>query len=278
MTEFRHHDSERTEGGVLMKAMISICMGILIIGITATAVQSDAMGIVGAWLFNEGSGGVVNDSVGNNNGTIEGNLEWTVGKFGGGLEFAGAGDSYVSIPHQAVLDSDPYTITAWVKLEGNGQYQYIAWKNGLVWPETHAKRHIDIWVMNTGSVVIMWSFEGGGANYGRVDGAAVIGDGEWHHVAKSCDGDTMRLHIDGVLDNEGPVGGALAENGEDPLWIGARPGNVAATGVIDEVGFFTEALSENQLASVMNDGLESMAAVEPSGKLAATWGKLKMSL
>ena len=59
------------------------------------------------------------------------------------------------------------------------------------------------------------------------------------------------------------------------FWIGARPGNVAATGLFDEVGFFTEALSEDELNDVMDDGLAGYAAVEAAGKLATTWALLK---
>lgn len=258
-----------------MKVMISICISILIGGsIAALSAQGAQMELVGAWLFNEGSGKKVEDSVGNNSGEIEGSLKWEDGKFGKALEFPGQGDSYVTIPHHDILDSDPYTITAWTKLENTGGYQYIAWRNGLAWPEPQAMRHTDIWINQPGNAVIMWSFEGGGA-YGRVDGQAPVADGSWHHVAKSSDGKMMRLFIDGKLDGEGDTGGKLVENGEDPLWIGARPGNVAATGIIDEVGFFAKALSEDELADVMNQGLEVLASVEPSGKLATTWGELK---
>ena len=86
----------------------------------------------------------------------------------------------------------------------------------------------------------------------------------------------MRLFVDGKLDGEGATGGKLVVNGEDPLWIGARPGDVAATGIIDEVGFFTEALDEDQLKTVMNQGLEVLAPVEALGKITTTWGGLKV--
>jgi hypothetical protein len=259
-----------------MKVMLLICVSLFVFGgFAVSSVQSAGMGLAAAWLFDEGNGDKVKDSVGSNNGEIEGDLKWVDGKFGKALEFPGQGDSYVSIPYDDIHDADPYTITAWTKLKNTGNYQYIAWQNGLTWPEPHALRHTDIWVMNTpGNVVIMWSFEGGG-DYGRVDGETVVADDTWHHVAKSSDGDTMSLFIDGKLDGEAPVGGKLVANGEDPLWIGARPGDVAATGIIDEVGFFTEALSEADLKEVMSGGLQALASVEPLGKLATTWGCIK---
>lgn len=256
-----------------MKGIVSTCISLfMIIGLSTVA--QGAQGLAGAWLFDEGSGNVVRDSVGGNDGEIEGSLKWADGRFGKALEFPGQGDSYVTIPHHDVLDSDPYTITAWTKLE-SASWQYIAWKNGLTWPEPHAMRHTDIWVHQDGYVVIMWSFEGG-ADYGRVDGKTMVADGSWHHVAKSSDGNMMRLFIDGRLDGEAPTGGKLVANGEDPLWIGVRPGNVAATGIIDEIGFFTEALSEGDIADVMTDGLIVPSPVTPVPKLASTWGELKI--
>lgn len=255
-----------------MKGLVLISVALLVFCGVVNVVQAQRMGIAGAWTFDEGSGKTVKDIVGGNHGEIVGSLKWVNGRFGGGLEYAGRGDSYVSIQHDDVLDSDPYTITAWVKLQ-NASWQYIIWKDGIVWPEVHLKRHIDIWVHEADYVVLMWHLEGGGE--GRADGKTIVADGDWHHVAKWCDGDTVRLYIDGEVDAEKPVGGKLAVNGEDPMWIGARPGDVAATGIIDEVGFFTKALSENELKSVMDGGLTVLASVEPLGKLSAAWGELK---
>lgn len=256
-----------------MKYLISLCIiTILILTSVNTALSYESL--AAAWLFDEGSGKAVEDSLGNLEGEIIGSVKHTEDSvFGSALEFPGKGESYVSIPHDDILDSESYTFTAWVKLEPLS-WQYIAWKNGLTWPETHAKRHIDIWVHDADYVVIMWSFEGG-ADYARVDGTTIVADGQWHHIAKSSDGDMMRLFIDGELDGEAPIGGNLVMNGEDALWIGARPGDVAATGVFDEVGFFTKALSEDELIEVMNTGLAELAEVSSSGKIATVWGKVK---
>jgi len=257
-----------------MRNIVSICISLFIAGILANTAQGAQFGLAGAWLFDEGSGKTVKDSVGGDNGEVMGSLKWaTTGKFGGALEFPGKGDSYVTIPHKPVLDSDPYTFTAWTKLE-EASWQYIAWKDGLVWPEQHLKRHIDIWVHDADYVVLMWYLEGGGE--GRADGKTIVADGKWHHVAEWCDSKTIRLYIDGKVDAESPVGGKLVVNGEDPLWIGARPGEVAAKGLIDEVGFFTKALSEDEFKAVMDQGLGVLASVEQSGKLSTTWGDLKV--
>ena len=46
-------------------------------------------------------------------------------------------------------------------------------------------------------------------------------------------------------------------------------------GIIDDVGLFNIALSEDEINTIMNHGLEEAAAVEPINKLTTTWGNLK---
>ncbi|MBM3235478.1 LamG domain-containing protein [Candidatus Poribacteria bacterium] len=248
--------------------LFSLCLS----GITVSATQAANMNLVGAWTFDDGGGKVVKDLVGGNNGEIKGSSQWAPGKLGGGLELPGKGDSYVSIPHKDYFDADVYTIAAWVKLEPKS-WQYVFWRDGLEWPEKHLKRHTDMWIMDGSNVaVLMWHLEGGGE--GRIDGKTAVADGNWHHVAEWHDGKTMRLYVDGKVDGEAPAG-KLIVNGEDPMWLGARPGDVAATGVFDEVGFFTQALAEAEFKAVMGQGLSVIAAVEAQNKLSTTWGELK---
>ena len=84
------------------------------------------------------------------------------------------------------------------------------------------------------------------------------------------------MFVDGKLDSEKPSGGTLDTN-ESPIWIGAYPGGIAATGLLDEVGFFTTVLSENELNDVMGTGLADYAAVEAAGKATTTWATMKAS-
>jgi len=45
---------------------------------------------------------------------------------------------------------------------------------------------------------------------------------------------------------------------------------------IDDIGIFNDALTENDVNSIMKNGLERAAlTVEPSEKLAVTWGNIK---
>ena len=252
--------------------VFTVIVGLLILvmgfGISAHAAK---LGLASAWLFEEKGGKVVKDIVSGHDGEIKGTLEWVnKGKFGGALEFPGKGDSYVRVDHDDVFNSDPYTFIAWVKLEA-ASWQYVVWRNGDVWPEPEDVRHLDIWIHDADYPVFMWHVKG---KVGRIDGKTIVADGEWHHIAKIYDGKNVQMFIDGKLDGESPSGGTL-DTSKSPIWIGARPGNVAATGLFDEVGFFTEALSEDELNDVMENGLANYAAVDAAGKLATTWALLK---
>jgi len=252
-------------------AQTTTCIGfILLLGIVSV-VQAASLNLASAWLFEENSGKAVSDTVGDANGEIKGNLKWVAGKVGRGLEFLGAGDSYVQIPHNDVFNSDPYTITVWTKLKA-ASWQYVIWRNGEVWPEAENVRHMDIWIHDADYPVFMWHTENG--TQGRIDGQTIVADDQWHHIAKVYDGATVQMYIDGKLDGEAPSQGKLATS-ESPMWIGARPGNVAATGIIDEVGLFAAALSEAEIADVMDEGLVKFASVEANGKLTTRWGDIK---
>jgi len=229
------------------------------------------LGLASAWLFEENSGKIVKDIVSGHDAEIKGSLKWSAdGKFGSTLEFPGKGDSYLRIDHDEVFNAEPYTFVAWLKLEA-ASWQYVVWRNGEVWPEPENVRHLDIWIHDADYPVFMWHVQG---KVGRIDGKTIVADGEWHHIAKIYDGKNVQMFVDGKLEGEAPSGGTL-DTTESPIWIGARPGNVAATGLFDEVGFFTQALSEDELNDVMENGLAGYAAVDAAGKVATTWAALK---
>ncbi len=247
--------------------------GIAILIGTVALAQAAQLGLAGAWLFEEGSGKIATDAVNGNDGELKGSVRWSSdGKIGRAVEFPGKGDSYIRIAHNDVFNSDPYTFTVWTKLKPT-TWQYIIWRNGEEWPEQQLVRHIDIWIHKDHYPVFMWHV---GGNMGRLDGTQVVADDQWHHIAKVYDGENVKMYIDGELDGEIPTAGKL-DTSESPIWLGARPGDVAATGIFDEVGFFTKALSDAEIKDVMNQGLQVFASVDPAGKSATTWGDIKAS-
>ncbi|MCX5638296.1 MAG: hypothetical protein NTX52_11485, partial [Planctomycetota bacterium] len=74
-------------------------------------------GLISLWKFDEGSGTIAHDSVGNNHGTIYG-AQWTTGILGGALDFGGDGD-YVQVPDDdSLTPPTEITISFWVNNRG----------------------------------------------------------------------------------------------------------------------------------------------------------------
>jgi len=228
---------------------------------------------VGAWLFNEGSGDKATDSSGNgNDGTIVGGAEWVDGKFGKALSLDGS-DDYVEITHDdSLMVGGKHTIALWFKLhkvptEGMAVVNKDDWAPGFWWDGSLIRHHTHEPPGTLHYVDAPWS-----------------PDTEWHYIAITWDGKEFGIYLD--VDQIGS--GVTAENlGRNPLTD--KPlliGIYLATGqhgqwgaflpaIIDDVAIFNVALTDHDIKTIMNDGLSSMTAVSPSGKLATAWADLK---
>lgn len=238
-------DKNRTNILVISLGLVVLITGCQIVGPGAGKIA----GLKGYWNFNEGKGNIAKNVVGTNHGEIQGGLKWVDGKYGQALEFDGEG--YVTIEHEDFLNSANFTVTAWTKLKDVYDYHYIVWKNGPEFPDLEPKRRIDIWVEMDGPVNIMWHTEVGLEE--RLYGRKKITDDKWHHVVEVYDGESIKLYIDGGLDVQEKPSGKLPVN-KETLRIGARPGGVAAKGIIDEVCFYDRALSADEIKTLSGNG------------------------
>jgi hypothetical protein len=224
--------------------------------------------IVGMWLFEENAGGAAEDGSGmGHDGILEGGAAWTDGKYGTALDFNGGGyveleDSAVDLPFGA---AEPFTITAWVNPRAGGTV--VGKFNGGV---------VGAYILSVaanGSVtfhreVAPWSLQGSGD----------VDAGEFWHVAATYDGGEMKIYVDGE-EVAAQDRGAQNTDTATPVLIGARfTGGAPAEfydGVIDEVGLFNIALSEDDVQEAMR-GLAGPESVEADGKAAVTWGHLRL--
>lgn len=223
-------------------------VGLLLAGGCGTALdKGKAMGLKGCWTFDEGSGEAAKNTVGPNHGRIQDGLTWTDGKRGKAVRFDGKG--YVRIDSAPYLSSTQYTFAAWVRLKDTGDYQYIVWRGGPAYPEDTECRNLDIWVRMDGGLSGVLDYREEGEPRFLLEGSKKVADDQWHLVVCVNDGKAVTFYVDGVKDAEGALTGPLAKNAF-PLWIGARPSDVAATGIIDEVRFFDRALTQQQVAAL----------------------------
>ena len=203
-----------------------------------------------------------------NHGEIT-DAEWTAdGKNGGALVFDGA-SSLIEVPHHDSLSpgGDELTIEAWFK------------------PTSFPAGHPPI--ARKGSVAESgWGFDTpGGKIRGFVytaPGAAAVAQGTttmkldtWHHVAMVYDGEEVRIYLDGELDGEVARKGDINEN-QASVWIGKKANeNIWLDGMLDELRILNVAITEEQIQEDM-EGI--VFAVEVTGKLTTTWGRIKTDI
>jgi hypothetical protein len=194
-----------------------------------------------------------------------GDPQWVDGYFGGALEFNQAGDE-VNVPFHADLNQETFTICAWANVEpGSGGHRAV-----ISARDTAPQRGYIFYVTPNNK----WEFWTGGNTWNKITGPDMK-PGEWEHIAGIYTDGKQKFYVNGEL--VGEKDSALTVNQAHELLIGAGA-NERATheylfkGMIDEVRVYNRELDEDEIAAVMKS--ESLA-VEPSGKLAVTWGQLK---
>jgi hypothetical protein len=262
---------------------IALCISSIVICLSftekANAVDPDS--IVGVWLFDEGEGEIVRDSSGNGNDGNVAQSKWVDGKFGDAVEFIGSG--YVQIQPSDGLNSiaDEITIAAWIKfIDLNAWARIITRgpfndKNNLqfILACTDKPEEVNLELHSKGQVFAIWN-------------QRALEQDAWHHIAYTSDGAQLKLYQDGALKSTSGSGKPLNKVDDQSLFFGsgindpgAAPGSAQKfKGALDEVAIFNTALSEDEVKELM-EGLEGMSErpVEPKGKLAATWGNVKMN-
>ena len=131
----------------------------------------------------------------------------------------------------------------------------------------------------------------GGGNYrwlNRSPGGATIFDiragknkaNEWMHYAGTfsrADGLAV-LYINGVSAGEekARVGTPIAPDWDNGARVGYNiDNNRPFNGLMDDLNVWKRGLTEEEVNTIMNDGVEAFLAVEAQGKLTTTWGRLK---
>ncbi len=230
--------------------------------------EIDPETIVAVWLCDEGAGKTLADASGNgHDGELVGKAGWTNdGKFENALEFEGAPGSRVEIPHDKSLNLEEWTITAWVKVQPTG-----AWSIVLVKDPANGLQNYSL-DMNDGGRVFSEITNAG--NWSDCGSVTTVQDDEWHFLAASYDGKNLHVYVEGKQEKEQAFAPGDVNNA--PVSIGDRMDSTQPLkGIIDDIGLFNIALSEDDLKTIMNDRLSPMLSVDPASKLTTTWGRIK---
>lgn len=246
-----------------MKLKILLCV-VLVLSLVASYSHAkiDPDRIVGIWLLDEGNGDVAEDASENGRkGTItQGN--WENGKFDGALEIKKGGT--VTIPLGTGIIEDKVTFVLWLNFTDTaGQQNYFS-----IWDQSN-NRYVPY--KNGGHLLRSWT-----NTWDIASGVTVKAD-TWYHVANVYDGETCKIYVNGKEEVSQNVAKFQLQDQDQTAWLATDRGTgfLSAT-IMDEVGLFNDGLTEDEVQSIMNDGIYHTAyAVEPLDKLPLLWGKLK---
>ena len=244
---------------------------LLLIGLAVQPVLSQDLkkGIVAYWDFNKDGGETTSDSSGNgHDGTLLGDTKWTKdGYFGGGVVFDGAGDE-VNIPYHKDLNPEVFTITAWANVADGG-----AGHRAVVSSRADFPQRGFIFYCTPANTWQFWI--GAGANHWKSAQGPAVNLDKWDHLAGTYADGNHRFYVNGEFAAEQNFDIDLNPDQEFLIGAGANETanhNYFFNGTIDEVRLYNRVLDDNEIEAVMKS--ESLD-VEPSGKIALTWGQLK---
>jgi hypothetical protein len=190
-------------------------------------------GAVAHWKLDEAEGTIARDSVGDNDGTLNGNPLWQPadGKVDGALELDGT-DDYVSTPFILDPAAGPVSVFAWVKGGGPGQVtvSQVGGMNCLLADATEGKLMTELTIAG---------------RFGRpLLSQTIVTDDNWHRIGLVWDGSNRILYVDDVevaKDTQASLAGS-----QGGLYIGAgkglEPGSFWS-GLIDDVRIYDRAVT-----------------------------------
>lgn len=223
---------------------------------------------------------ILKDVSGNgHDGQIWQSARWLEGVWGAGLEVRKKNGSWcaATIPHTVDMDLQEFAIGAWVKTEkliGDCCNMIVSKENWF--PDR--TRNYSMWMRD--EVTVGFTTNNPFKDV-QVRGIQIT-DGKWHHAVGTYDGRELIQYVDGVAHGKRLFGEQTpAFHSSEQLAIGAMgPGGGASgmEGVVDEVVIFNRGLTEEEVNSLMEQGLEKLLgfqAVNPQGKMATTLARIK---
>jgi hypothetical protein len=202
-----------------------------------------AMGLVGHWKLDEGSGSTFLDSsVEGNDGTLQNTagVSWVPAVRGLGVDLPGSTGRFAYVPDSESLDlTESLTIAAWIRPSQSRNATILSKVGGDGYELNTTSGGLLEFRLNTGS---------NGTRYRLRSNSVYPTDGEtWMHVAATFDGSTMRLYIDGLLDSSVSFEDFLVGSNSSPLGIGTLNGNRRFNGVLDDVRLYGRSLTESEI-------------------------------
>jgi hypothetical protein len=224
--------------------------------VTADA-PSDAMGgpdptLLGYWSFDEGTGATAADSSGHgNNGSLQGGATWGAGKVGSHCLALKAVGAFVDVPRPVVDTTKPYTVSAWANMTrfngGSNSHYCIAGIDGNATSGFYFTFHGDGYAALT-----LFQTDVSSSAYAEALSSATAVAGTWYYLTGVFDGSSVKLYVDGALNNTTSVPPPWAALGHTAFgrsrWSSANTDYFV--GSIDEVRMYSRALTTPEIQAL----------------------------
>jgi hypothetical protein len=219
-------------------SVISITLQGQVFNLTTEDPYTPDVFTVGLWHFDEDEGvGTATDASGNNlHGQLNGApVRQASSRLGYGRQiFFDKVNDWVRIPPSPLMNfyDSPFTAELWFNMASKPAGSYVLARRGN---DLTQQFELALGSGEVGLVGRVWD-RNGNAHTLTSGSMANFNINQWYHAAVSCDGDTMRLYLNGVLMGKSGVTGGLRFQATEPLAIGANSfGTQVFHGAIDEV-------------------------------------------
>jgi len=229
--------------------------------------------LIAAWTFEEGKGETTADITGKGHtGKLIGNPIWVEGKYGKGLEIVDwLQYMLVEDANDLHFGNTDFTFVAWIYIYKfvPGMYHSILCKRD---PDSPPKSCVR-WSIYVNGRMQELALEPGGFFYSNTE----LEERRWYHVGVVKTKEKATLYLNGKRNGWEPREMNESLTSEEPLYIGVQyifhnwqVWNDTLNGIIDEVGIYNRALTDEEMASVIWS-----VDVKPSGKIETSWGYIK---
>lgn len=224
--------------------------------IGSSDVQLFESDLIGWWPLSEYSGSALDYSSNENDSSVNQAEQGFAGK--GGLQaYRFDGSEEVEIPNISAYDVNSFTVSSWVKIKSKTDAGIIS-----NYGTNSNDQHYGIrYGSNSGDYVPSVYYDDGestGYDFTILYGNTDIGDGEWHHVAGTWDGENgeVSIYVDGVRENNSTDDYQGSLNPSADLLIGndAAGSHSYFNGLICDCRLYESALDDGEITEIYNQG------------------------
>lgn len=205
--------------------------------------------------------GSFQDDISNREITVVGNPDFAGDSAEGSNAYAGAADSYLTLPSEGLL-SQNFSATFWYKVNASPDRAgiIVIGPEDTENPDSQNKRTSGFRLFREGNAEeqrIKLNVGTGDSDSWNDGGVINVNAGEWVHVAFTISETETKIYLDGDLMNTGTLPSPIDWTGTDIVSImsGAPRftgwGHLSDTSLMDELTFYNQVLTEDEIEAMM---------------------------